>query len=154
MGKPVDTSHAAKSPRLAVAATGAVLIGFAIFTMFIYDPKTKSLLDFALGIMSFAYTGMLAVFLTALLTRRGNTVSVLAALATGLVVTSLLQDGVMTWWTGRFFAKSFTLASFWWMPIGTVLAFVVCVLGKPEPRETWTTPEAFPVVPVEEPQAR
>jgi solute:Na+ symporter, SSS family len=148
LGKPVDTSHGAKAPRLAVAATGAVLIAFAVSAVFIYDREKKTLLDFALGVMAFAYTGMLGVFLTALLTRRGNTKSVLAALVTGLLVTSLLQDSVMTWWTTLLFRKPLTLASFWWMPIGTVLAFIVCVLGDPEPRETWTTPQAFPVTPL------
>lgn len=148
LGNPVDTSDAAKAPRLAVAATGAALIGFAIFAVFIYDPRAKSLLDFALGVMAFAYTGMLGVFLTALLTRRGNTRSVLAALLTGLLCTSLLQDSVMAWWTTLLFNKPSTLAGFWWMPIGTVLAFIVCILGRPQPRETWGTPQAFPVAPV------
>ena len=47
---------------------------------------------FALGVMSFAYTGMLGVFLCALLTRRGDTSSVLCALLVGVLVTAMLQD--------------------------------------------------------------
>jgi len=121
-----------KTPRLAVAGMGAALIGFAIAAAMYYDPHGKqSLLDFALGVMSFAYTGMLGVFLTALLTRRGSTTSVLLALAAGLIVTTLLQDAVYGAWTGWLFGAPHRLAQFWWMPIGTLICFAICVCGRP-----------------------
>jgi Na+/proline symporter len=130
-GQRVDVSS--KTPRLAVAGMGAVLICFAIAAALYYDPHGKqSLLDFALGVMSFAYTGMLGVFLTALLTRRGNTASVLFALAAGVIVTTLLQDQIYGWWTSRLIGSPQRLAQFWWMPIGTVICFVICVCGGPE----------------------
>jgi solute:Na+ symporter, SSS family len=127
LGYPVDTVSR-DAPRVAVAIMGAALIGFAIISALRYNPTNRSLLDFALGVMMFAYTGMLAVFLTALLTRRGNTVSVMAALITGVIVVTLLQDEIFGRFTGR------RIPSFWWMPIGTAVAFVVCVLGKPQIR--------------------
>jgi hypothetical protein len=103
--------------------------------------------------MSFAYTGMLGVFLTALLTRRrGNTASVLAALAAGVVVTTLLQDGIYGWWTRHLFGSPHKLAQFWWMPIGTVICFLICVSGRARPRDpdkTLVQPaqtEGFPVL--------
>jgi solute:Na+ symporter, SSS family len=129
MGYRVDVSERAKSPRIAVAIMGAVLIGFAILSALRYDPQKRTLLNFALGVMSFAYSGMLGVFLTALLTRRGNTVSVLCALAAGVIVVTSLQDEVFGRLTG-----GMKLPSFWWMPIGTAVAFVVCVLGTPQNR--------------------
>jgi len=129
LGLSVDETGA--TPRIAVAITGAVLIAFAIISALRYDPSQKSLLNFALGVMSFAYTGMLGVFLTALLTRRGNTASVLLALLTGVIVTTLLQDGIYQRWTNLLFGHPHTLATFWWMPIGTVAAFGVCVAGRP-----------------------
>ncbi len=127
MGRPVDTSS--RTSRVAVLGIGAVLILFAIGSSFYYKSKDQTLIQFALSIMSFAYTGMLGVFLTALLTRRGNGASVLAALATGLVVTTLLQDKLMAWWTLRLLKHSYTLSNFWWMPIGTVCSFLVCICG-------------------------
>jgi Na+/proline symporter len=84
--------------------------------------------------MAFAYSGMLGVFLTALLTKRGNNASVLAALVTGIVVTALLQKSVYPVWTQWLTGKPRALATFWWLPIGTVISFVVCVLGRPHPR--------------------
>ena len=124
LGYTVDVSERAKSPRIAVAIMGAVLIGFAILSALRYDPNKRSLLNFALGVMSFAYSGMLGVFLTALLTRRGNTASVLAALVAGVIVVTSLQDEIFGRITGT------KLPSFWWMPIGTAVAFVICVMGK------------------------
>src|SRR5205823_811302 len=95
LGLPIDTSHESKAPRLAVLGMGFVLVLFAVMSAFRYDAKNDTLINFALGVMSFAFTGMLGVFLTALLTRRGNTATVLAALIAGVLVTALLQDGVL-----------------------------------------------------------
>jgi SSS family solute:Na+ symporter len=101
---------------------------------FRYDAKNDTLINFALGVMSFAFTGMLGVFLTALLTRRGNTTTVLAALATGVIVTTLLQDGVLGLLTNKLFGHPYKIASFWWMPIGTTFTFLVCYAGRPASR--------------------
>lgn len=143
-GKPVDAGSS-KTPRVAVIIMGATLILFAIGCVFLYDFNAKTpggLLSFALGIMSFAYSGMLAVFLTALFTRRGNNKSVLAALVVGFVVVALFQKGVMQAWTGWVFKKPIALGTFWSMPIGMVLAFIVCVAGKPKVRVEEEAPVA------------
>ncbi len=82
--KPAAESDApTEASRLTVAGVGVVLALFAIACAFSYDPKNKTLLDFALGVMTFALTGMLGVFLAALLTRRGNSKTVIAALIAG-----------------------------------------------------------------------
>ncbi len=126
-------SQGTATPRVAVALTGTILIAFAILSAFRYDPAQKSLLNFALGVMSFAYTGMLGVFLAALLTRRGNTASVLAALLCGVVVTTLLQDSILGSLSQHLLATTWRVPSFWWMPIGTVASFAVCVIGRSNP---------------------
>jgi len=130
LGLAVDKGSRAKAPRLAVALMGALLIGVAILAAYRYDPGRDALLPFALGVMAFAYTGMLGVFLAALFTRRGNATSVVAALVTGLVVTTLLQNDVLDRWTWTLFGRAVRLGMFWWMPIGTVASFVVCVAGR------------------------
>jgi SSS family transporter len=143
-GRPVDPDKPVDAPKLAVAAIGVIMTLFAVGCVFLYEPAHKSFLDFALGVMTFAFTGMLAVFFTALLTRRGNTASVLAALATGAVVVALLQDGVLGWWSAKWFGRPFKLAWPWWMPIGTGLAFLVCVSGRPARRDEPVGSEAGP----------
>ena len=121
------------------------MVLFAIVCIGLYSGQGRTLIDFALGVMAFAYTGMLGVFLTALLTRRGNTGSVVAALVTGVVVVALLQPGVMGRWSLALTGQSWRLASTWWMPIGVLMSFLVCVAGRPVNRPSRA---AFEVVPV------
>ena len=126
-----DERQGSEAPKLAVALMGVAMVGFAILCIELYGGHGRTLIDFALGVMAFAYTGMLGVFLTALLTRRGNTGSVLAALAAGVLTVALLQPGVIERWSTALLHHPLHLASTWWMPIGTALSFVVCVAGSP-----------------------
>ena len=110
---------------------GGVMVLFALLCIGLYNGHGRTLIDFALGVMAFAYAGMLGVFLTALLTRRGNTVSVLMALGTGVLIVTLLQPGVIDLWSNVLFHHHWHLASTWWMPVGTIISFIVCVSGSP-----------------------
>jgi solute:Na+ symporter, SSS family len=142
--------------RLCVVACGAVLAATSMLCVVWHQRAGGSLIDFALSIMAFAYTGLLAVFLVALLTRRGSSASVIAALVTGIVVTALLQPMVMGWiwgeksaWPGWVAALG-GLASPWRMVIGTGVAVGVCLCGMKvgkkrehagsESRPTWVSP--------------
>ena len=131
LGYPDDSKTNTRTPKYAVAAMGVIMVCFAIVCAMVYDQNSRTLIDFALGVMAFAFTGMLGVFLTALLTNRGNAASVLAALATGVATVMLLQPKIMGTWTMLLFGTSHTLASTWWMPIGTIISFIVCVIGSP-----------------------
>jgi SSS family transporter len=130
-------AHYLSAGRVAVVGWGVALAGFAVLCLFWQrsDPNT-SLIDLALGVMSFAYAGLLGVFLTALFTRRGNARSVIAALVTGFLVIALLQPVVWAWWTRTVGLPSsivdFKLAFPWHMTIGSTLAFLVCVSGRPD----------------------
>lgn len=137
LGRPVDPSQSTGAPKVAVAAMGAVMTLFAIAAAFVYDPNKTTLLRFALGIMAFAFAGMLGVFLTALLTRRGNSFTVVLALLAGAATITLLQPGILPGWTEALFGRGIVLAWPWWMPIGTVVSFFVCFAGSPvSPRRT------------------
>jgi SSS family solute:Na+ symporter len=139
-----EGARSARMPRLVVVGIGVVLTAVACGLAATYDPEQSTLIDFALGIMAFAYAGMLGVFLTALLTNRGNAVSVLAALASGVVVVWLLQPSIAEQWLtwllgdepltgpigGRLLGEDRKIAWPWWMVVGTTVSFVVCVLGK------------------------
>ncbi|MDB5295908.1 MAG: Sodium/glucose cotransporter [Phycisphaerales bacterium] len=126
-----DVSKATTAPKVAVLVIGLLMVLFAVALAALYDAKNQSLLDFALGVMTFAFAGMLGVFLTALFTPRGNGVSCVLALVAGAVAITLLQDSVLGAWTTRLFGAPFKLAWPWWMPIGTSVAFAVCVAGRP-----------------------
>jgi len=130
MGIVDDPSRDTATPKLAVAAMGAFMTGLGVLCIFLYDKKDRTLIDFALGVLSFAFTGMLGVFLTALLTRRGNTASVIGALVVGVVSVALMQPPVLARWSNLLFAHPLKLASTWWTPIGTVISFAVCVCGS------------------------
>lgn len=130
LGRADSASPATEAPKVAVALMGLAMVLFAIACIWLYGGQDRTLIDFALGVMSFAYTGMLGVFLTALLTRRGNAASVVAALVTGVLVFTLLQPDLMGRWSTFLFHRQWRLASTWWMPIGTVLSFLVCVAGS------------------------
>ena len=93
--------------------------------------------------MSFAYSGMLGVFLTALFTRRrGSTASILAALATGVAVTALLQKGVLSWWSSALLGAPLRIGFLWWIPIGATASCLVCLIGRDRPRIHFLSREA------------
>jgi SSS family transporter len=125
--------HYLAASKLAVVGWGLALGVFAVLCLYWQkaSPQT-TLIGLALGVMTFAYAGLLAVFLTALFTKRGNTTSVIAALLTGFIVIALMQDWCWPHWTRYISADlaNIKLAFPWHMTIGTAIAFGVCLLGK------------------------
>ncbi|GMV24440.1 MAG: sodium:solute symporter [Phycisphaerae bacterium] len=120
--------HYVSVGRWATAGWAVVLGGFALVCIAWKDANNEAILPFVLGVMGFAYSGMLAVFVTALFTGRGSTRSAIAALITGFVVMTLLQPAVMGWWWR--WEKPPVIAVPWRMVIGTAVAMVVAVMGK------------------------
>jgi SSS family solute:Na+ symporter len=100
--------HYVRVGRIGVVVFGVLLGAFAI-RCFLWQQadrdyqKSSELLNFALGVMGFAYAGLVAVFLTALLTKRGNALSVIASILTGFVLIYLLQP---TTWSEEILASS------------------------------------------------
>lgn len=118
--------------RLAVVLMGVLLTLAAIGMVAIYDPETDTLVKFALGVMTFAYAGLMGVFLAVLLTGRGSTASVIAALVAGAVVIlasrylpALLEHAG---WVDR---NNLRWPAFpYWMVIGTAVSLGICLLGS------------------------
>lgn len=105
--------------RMGVVFFGLILGIFAVISVFWQAARPEAtLIDFALMVMVFAYSGLSAVFLTALFTKRGNNISVIAALAVGFLSVLSMQ----TWFAG-------TIAFPWQMFIATGLAFGICCIG-------------------------
>jgi SSS family solute:Na+ symporter len=126
--------------RIATVAS-AVLVGiFAVLCVRWYDPASQRLIDFALNIMSYAYTGLLGVFITALLTRRGSDLSACLALLAGAATVALL-DPQLPLWPAIAPALGFenrALAGSWSMAIGTLIATLACAAApptRPEPSD-------------------
>jgi solute:Na+ symporter, SSS family len=137
--------HYLLAGRLAVAGWGLVLGGFACWCVYWFGDKAGTLLAFVLSAMTFAYAGLLGVFLTALCTKRGNGATAIAALVVGFVVVGLLQPQVMNWlwaragWTmytpystiTREGSKPPVIAFPWRLTFGTAAAFLTCFAGTP-----------------------
>lgn len=98
-----------------------ILLGlFAVFSAFWQAARPETtLIDFALSVMVFAYSGLVAVYLTALFTKRGSSASTTAAIVVGFLAVVVMQSQ---------FAK--VLAFPWQMTIATTLAFIVAQMGK------------------------
>lgn len=110
-----------------------VILGLALFAMSIlcyYWQRYSSLplLDFVLGVMAFAYSGLLGVYFTALFTQRGSSSSVMAALIAGFL-TILAFQGIVVDSIGLPTAMK-TIAFPWQLCIGTAVATLVCLLGN------------------------
>lgn len=91
-----DETHYLTVGRRAVVVWGLVLGGFAVVCVFWQHREGElresgTLLTFALSVMTFAYAGLIPVFLTALLTKRGSTAGVIATLATGFTLVLAMQ---------------------------------------------------------------
>ncbi len=83
--------------RAAVIGWAVVLSSFACVCVYWHEATELPLIDFALMVMAFAYSGLLAVFLAALLTRRGNGVSAVSALGVGFLAMVLMQRTDFGW---------------------------------------------------------
>ncbi len=96
-----EDAHYARMARFAVIAWGCILGLFACWCIAWYaSGDAATLIQFVLGAMTFAYAGLLGVFLTALLTKRGTTRSCILAIIVGFVLVLLMQPTVWGRWTG------------------------------------------------------
>ncbi len=125
MGKAVKSdSDQLSSSRKMVFLMGVLLTGFAIVTAVMQEASGLNLVDFATGVMCFAYAGMIGVFLTAIFTKRGNTASVIAAIVIGMIIIVPLM------FQKQIFGTQY-IAWTWWAPIGGIISTAVCMLGSP-----------------------
>lgn len=135
--------------RIGVVAWGLVLGAFACFCVYWQQKsgafqESSGLLTFALRVMTFAYAGLIAVFLTALVTRRGTAASAIAALIVGflgvLALEPLLWSQLVDLDAMKAAAEQngsrplllrlLSLAFVWKLVIATAVATMVCALPK------------------------
>ena len=128
-----EAAHYVVAGRWGMLLFAFLLSAMAVLCLYWQRYTDMALLEFALAVMSFAYAGLLGVFFTAILTRRGSTGSVVAALVAGFL-TILLQQSYVVDTLGlgdRLQSLSFP----WQLLIGVGVAIAVCMAGarKPDP---------------------
>ena len=121
-------AHYVRAGRIGMAVLALALLAMSMLCFYWQRYTEAPLLEFALGVMTFAYSGLLGVYFTILFTRRGSTRSVIWALAAGFFAIAVQQHYVVdllglppSW-------KS--LAFPYQLCIGTAVAFATCLLGS------------------------
>ena len=118
--------HFVRAGRIASVILGFALFATSILSYYWQRYTGAALLDFVLGVMAFAYSGLLGVYAVAMFTRRGTSTSVIAALATGFLTVLLFQPyvieviGLPGWMRGIAFPFQLVL--------GTIVAAGTCAL--------------------------
>jgi Na+/proline symporter len=118
----VDEIHFVKAGRNAVLFFALALSFMAMLSYYWQRYTELPLLSFALGVMAFAYTGLLGVFGAAIFTKRGSATTVPLALVGGFVTVLLLQPYVL----GN--ALDFKLGFAWQIVAGTLVSFGLMML--------------------------
>lgn len=127
-GAAVGEHHYVNAGRWAMILLALALFAMSILCFYWQRYTDMPLLEFVLGVMTFAYSGLLGVYATVLFTRRGSTASVIAALAVGFFAILLQQHYVVD--SLGLPAAMKVLAFPWQLCIGAGLAFITCLLGK------------------------
>jgi SSS family solute:Na+ symporter len=123
--------HYVLAGRIGQVAVALALLAMSALCYYWQRYTAAPLLAFALGVMVFAYSGLLGVYFTALFTRRGSSASVIWALATGFAAIALQQSYVVD--VLGLPASWKTLAFPFQLCLGTAVAFSTCVLGRQAP---------------------
>jgi solute:Na+ symporter, SSS family len=120
--------HYVNAGRVAMVLLALALFAMSILCFYWQRYSDLPLLEFVLGVMVFAYSGLLGVYAVAVFTKRGSTASVIAALAVGFFTILLQQHYVVDSLGLPPVMKS--LAFPWQLCIGTALAFITCYAGR------------------------
>ena len=116
----VSEDHFVRASRFGVLFFAVVLSVMAIISYLWQHYLEISLLSFALGVMAFAYTGLLGVYFSAVFTRRGTEKTVLFALVGGFLTVLSLQP----------YTFSFTIGFSYQIVIGTIVSFLIMQTSK------------------------
>lgn len=130
--------HYVLAGRVMVVVLACALLAMAMLCYYWQHYTDTPLLEFVLGVMIFAYSGLLGVYAVAVFTSRGSSASVIAALVAGFLATLLQQAYVVDL---LHLPPAMKLLAFpWQLCIGTSIAGLVCVIGSQATGTSATTP--------------
>jgi len=109
-----------KASKNAVLIFALILSLMAMLSYFWQRYSDLSLISFALGVMAFAYTGLLGVFFSAIFTKRGSVKTVPYALTGGFLTVLAFQPYIF----------SLSIGFAWQIVLGTLVAFLIMQIGK------------------------
>lgn len=125
---PVAEHHFVNAGRGAAVVLALALFAMSILCFYWQHYTNTPLLEFVLGVMVFAYSGLLGVYGVVVFTKRGATWSVIAALAAGFITIFVQQAYVVD--SFGLPAAMNALSFPWQLCIGTGVAFLTCLAGK------------------------
>lgn len=115
--------------RLASLFWASMISGFACVCIWWQDASGETLIRFALGVMTYAYSGLLGVFFTALLTKRGNAASAVGAMVAGVVVVGMTDP--LVWPHIATLLNTDEQPAFTWrLVLATIVSINVCLIGE------------------------
>jgi SSS family solute:Na+ symporter len=115
-----EEGHYVKAARAAVLVFAVILSGMAMVSYYWQRATDLPLVSFALGVMSFAYAGLLGVYASAIFTTRGSATMVPWALAGGFLTVLVLQPYL--------FGSAVALGG--QLVAGTTVSFAIMQTGK------------------------
>lgn len=139
-GGGASEKHFVVAGRIGMAGVGVAMFLMAVLSFYWQRYTDLPLLEFALGVMVFAYAGLLGVYFTAVFTNRGSTASVIAALVAGFAAVVLVQPAVAH--AVGLPALLCTLSFPYQLCIGTAVAFLVCAAPAGPARTSIADPGA------------
>jgi len=119
-----DEMHFVRAGRNAVLLFALVLSLMAMLSFYWQRYTQLPLLSFALGVMAFAYTGLLGVFGAAIFTKRGSARTVPLALVAGFLTVLFFQPYVLG------MVVDIKIGFAWQMIVGTTISLLVMMIEK------------------------
>ncbi len=116
----VDEQHFVKVAKSLVLVFAVALALMAIVSFIVHSHSNIPLISFALGVMAYAYSGLLGVFGSAIFTNRGNSKLIPYSLMVGFISVFSMQG----------YTFGLNIGFSWQLVIGTALSFGVMQLGK------------------------
>ncbi len=117
-------AHYLKASRFMVIVFALLLSMMAMLSFYWQQYSELPLLNFALGVMAFAYASLLGVYGAAIFTNRGNETTVLFALIGGFLTVLFLQPYII----GNIIEIKVDFAVM--MVVGTLVSFGIMMVGK------------------------
>ncbi len=129
----LSEAHFLSAGKTAMVVMGVIIFAMSVFCYFWQRQTDTPLLEFALSVMTFAYSGLLGVYITAVFSQRGSEASVIAALIVGFLTILCFQAYVID--TLGLPTMMKTIAFPWQLCVGTMLSTLVCMAGKAKPKD-------------------